>query len=171
MRALPSDDPLRTAAGYSTPLPSMGPAASIAYTVSLSTRPRRPTLRLPHSLLPRTPVPLAQRLSRAPRIPCVCSAYRRSPSSPSLPGTPRPSSAGFRPHLSTPAPRCISCQVYTTTGVPSARNGRSCSRACHSLPPRSLRRLRPHSTPSLHPPLSRNTTRSLSVVCSICSTG
>jgi hypothetical protein len=90
-----------------------------------------------------------------------------SPSHSSLPGTPQPSSAGFRPHLSAPAPPYIPSQVYTTTG----RHGCSFSQACHSLPPRSLRRLRRHPTPSLHPPLSGNTTRSLSVVCSICSIG
>jgi hypothetical protein len=119
------------------------------------------------TLLPPTPVTLVQRLSRAPRIPCVRSAYRRSLSSPShssLPGIPRLSSAGSR--------ACAS--VHPQPGVHDhrrARHGRSFLRACHSLPPRSLQRLRRHPTPSLHPPLSRNTTRSLSVVCSICRTG
>ncbi|KAJ7823086.1 hypothetical protein B0H14DRAFT_1314427 [Mycena olivaceomarginata] len=52
------------------------------------------------------------------------------------------------------------------TPVPGARQvSRSPSRACHSLPLRSLRRPRHPSTLSLCPPLSRNMTRSNSIIC------
>ncbi|KAJ7697742.1 hypothetical protein B0H14DRAFT_3904938 [Mycena olivaceomarginata] len=95
--ALVGDDSLRTAAGYATLLPSVGPAASIPHRIRCFARhPPETTISgtAPLSSPPK-PVPLAQCLSRAPRIPCVRSAYRRSPSFPShssLPSTPRPDS-------------------------------------------------------------------------------
>ncbi|KAJ7348320.1 hypothetical protein DFH08DRAFT_865766 [Mycena albidolilacea] len=167
MRALPSSATILCAL---QPLPSVGPAASTPHRIRWFARhpPETTIAGTAHSSSPDACSSRAAPLAGAAHPLCVqrlLSFPIVPPSHSSLPGTPRPSSAGFRPHLSAPAPQCIPSQVYTTTGVPSARPGRSFSRACHSLPPRSLRRLRCHPTPSLHPPLSRNTTRSLSVVC------
>ncbi|KAJ6530170.1 hypothetical protein B0H19DRAFT_480708 [Mycena capillaripes] len=51
-------------------------------------------------------------------------------------------------HSSPPGTPCPG-RTYTTAGVPSARHGRSSSRACHLLPLRSLRR--PRRSPTLNP--------------------
>ncbi|KAJ6545563.1 hypothetical protein B0H19DRAFT_1266976 [Mycena capillaripes] len=82
-----------------------------------------------HMLLSRLPpattilgAPIAQPCTtRVPRAPPACSTCHRRPLSPlshtSPPGTPRPSSAGFGPHLSPLAPGGISGGTYITTGV------------------------------------------------------
>ncbi|KAJ7816511.1 hypothetical protein B0H14DRAFT_3475291 [Mycena olivaceomarginata] len=79
--ALVSDNPLRTAAGYSTPLPSVGPAASIPRRIRCFPR-HTPaatisgTASLSSSL---TPGLLAQRLSRASHTTTVFSRIPPSP--------------------------------------------------------------------------------------------
>jgi hypothetical protein len=71
--ALVSDDPLRTAAGYATPLQSVGPAASIPHRIRCFPRHPSATTISGTALLSSspTPGPLAQRLSRASCIPCA----------------------------------------------------------------------------------------------------
>ncbi|KAJ7318842.1 hypothetical protein DFH08DRAFT_397508 [Mycena albidolilacea] len=54
--------------------------------------------------------------ARAPIVPVALVAVRHT------------TTVFSRTHLSAPAPPCIPSQVYTTTGVPSARHGRSFSR-------------------------------------------
>ncbi|KAJ7300704.1 hypothetical protein DFH08DRAFT_908143, partial [Mycena albidolilacea] len=152
------------------PFPSVGPAASIPHRIRCF--PRHPPATTisgtaPLSSSP-TPDPLAQCLSRAPHIPCVRSAYRRSLSSPwhsSLPGTPRPSSAGFRPHFGArasvhPQPgvhdhRRAQCppRTFLLAGVPLVASALVATSSVGAIPLEACIR---HSA---------DTTRSLSVVC------
>ncbi|KAJ7854035.1 hypothetical protein B0H14DRAFT_3449823 [Mycena olivaceomarginata] len=114
----------------------------IAYAIPLATCPRRG---LPHSLLPPTPVPLAQRLSRALRIPCAHrdrlqpdSAFtsRRLRRSASQPGVHdhRRSQRPQRPFLLAGVP-LVASALAATSSAPSHFNPASATQQKHDAQP------------------------------------
>ncbi|KAJ7864424.1 hypothetical protein B0H14DRAFT_3862535 [Mycena olivaceomarginata] len=178
--ALVRDDPLRSVAGYATPLPSVGPAASIPHRIRYF--PRHPPATTISGTAPLSSstdacssraAPLAgaahplrvQRLPAFPIVPVALVAVRHTTTVFSwTPPSPLGACASVHPqpglhdHRRTQRPP----RPFLLAGVPLVVSALAATSSVPTLP---------KPTPSLHPPLSRNTTHSLSVVCSICSTG
>ncbi|KAJ7811537.1 hypothetical protein B0H14DRAFT_1470193 [Mycena olivaceomarginata] len=129
--ALIRDDPLRTAAGYATPLLSVGPAASIPHRILCF--PRHPPATTISGTAPLSSSPDACSSRAAPLAGAAhpLRAPLSPPSHSSLPGTPRPSSAGLTPRrlrLRASPARCT-----RPPACPAPRHGRSFSRATRCL--------------------------------------